>query len=133
MYVSTDFLFIIMKTNDLGERFMFVSNPIGQLLPIFAQGKFSEFELYEYGTEHDWGEIPEPPHIGLWVWEYEPYGGAYDAYNGDYDGMHIDHGLWRSLTPREWYFVQHGESPWVPISDMGERELHKEELENKIK
>lgn len=119
-----------METSDTGERLMFVANPIGQLFPMFAHGKFSEVELYEYGTEHDWtDEVPAPPNIGLWVWEYTPSGGNHDAWNGDYDGVTIDHGTWRPLTPLEWHFVQNGENPWVPIIDAEEHEMRKEELE----
>jgi hypothetical protein len=117
-----------MKTDDPGERFLFAANPIGQLLPMFAQGKFSEVELYEYGTEHNWSdEVPEPPGIGLWVWEYSPSGGAYDPWNGDYDGVDIDHGTWRPLTAVEWHFVQQGENPWIPLMESEERAIQEEE------
>lgn len=119
-----------MKISNDGERFMFAANPIGQLLAMFAQGKFSEIEFYEYGREHDWtNEIPPPPNVGLWVWEYSPSGGNYDAWNGDYDGVYIDNGTWRPLTSREWYFVQQGENPWVPLIEGEEHETRKEELE----
>lgn len=119
-----------MEAPDTGERFMFAANPIGQLFAMFAQGKFSEVELYEYGTEHDWAdELPSPPNIGLWVWEYTPSGGNCDAWNGDYDAVDIDHGTWRTLTPLEWHFVQNGESPWAPIIDAEEHEMRQEELE----
>lgn len=110
-----------MKIANDGERIMFVANPIGQLLVMFAQGKCSEVELYGYGSEHDWvDEIPPPPNVGLWVWEYKPSGGNYNAWNGDYGSIEIDDGTWRPLTPREWYFVQQGENPWIPVED-GER------------
>lgn len=118
-----------MKTTDPGERLMFAANPIGQLLPMFAQGKFSEVELYEYGTEHDWSdEVPSPPGIGLWVWEYKPTGGGPD-YWGEYDAPDIDHGTWRPLTALEWHFVQNGENPWIPMIEAEEHEARREEEE----
>lgn len=119
-----------METVDTGERFMFAANPIGQLFVMFAQGKCSEIELYEYGTEHDWtDEFPSPPNIGLWVWEYTPVGGEYDPWNGDYSDVDLDNGTWRALTSLEWHFVQNGENPWVPIIDAEEHEMRQEEIE----
>jgi len=117
-----------MKIANDGERLMFAANPIGQLQAMFAQGKFSEVELYEYGRDHDWSdEVPPPPNIGLWVWEYQPTGGGPD-YWGECDAPDIDQGTWRTLTPREWYFVQQGENPWVPLIDAEEHENRKEKL-----
>jgi hypothetical protein len=110
-----------MKTDEPGERFMFASNSIGQMIPMFAQGKFSEIELSEFGRDHDWdGEIPSPPGLGLWVWEYAPTGGTYDAWNGDYDDVLLDSGTWRPLTAIEWQFVQNNESPWVSFIETEE-------------
>jgi hypothetical protein len=124
-----------MKIANDGERLMFAANPIGQLLAMFAQGKFSEVELYEYGSDHDWSdEVPPPPNVGLWVWEYSPSGGHYDPWNGDYDNVEIDNGTWRTLTSLEWHFVQQGENPWVPLIEAEEHEARKEELDiSKIK
>lgn len=113
---------ISVKIGNDGERFMFAANPVGQLLPMFAQGKFSEIELYEYGGTHDWSnEVPSPPGIGLWVWEYQPSGGGPD-YWGEYSEPDIDQGTWRTLTSLEWYFVQQGENPWMPIMEAEDRE-----------
>jgi hypothetical protein len=118
-----------MRTDETGERFMFAANPIGQLLPMFAQGKFSEIELYEYGSERDWSDsVPSPPGIGLWVWEYKVTGGGPD-YWGEYDAPDIDHGTWRPLTAAEWHFVQSGENPWIPVMDSEEHEARREEEE----
>lgn len=123
-----------MKITNDGERIMFASNPLDQLFPMFAQGKFSEVELYAYGSEHDWtDEIPSPPGVGLWVWEYTPSGGNYQSYNGEYDAVDMDNGTWRQLTFREWYFVQQGENPWVPVEE-GERiDNLKEDFEYNVK
>jgi hypothetical protein len=66
----------------------------------------------------------------MWVWEYKPTGGGYDAWNGDYDGVDINNGVWRSLTPREWHFIQNGENPWAPLIDAEEHENRKEKLLN---
>jgi hypothetical protein len=118
-----------MPIDEYSERFMFAANPIGQLLPMFAQGKFSEIELYEYGRERDWSDsVPSPPGIGLWVWEYKPTGGGPD-YWGEYDAPDIDHGTWRPLTAAEWHFVQNGEPPWAPVIEAEEHEARLEELE----
>ena len=119
-----------MKTSEPGERLMFAYNSIKQLMPLFAQGKFSEVELSEFGREHDWeGEVPSPPGLGLWVWEYTPTGGRYDAWNGDYDDVDIDSGTWRPLTPIEWQFVQNGESPWTSSMNAEEDDLKALKLE----
>lgn len=119
-----------MKTTNDRERLMFVATPIGQLFPMFAQGKYSEVEFYEFGTEHDWvEEVPAPPSIGLWVWEYKPSGGNYDSWNGDFDGVQIDNGKWRALTSLEWHFIQNGENPWVPLIESEVHEARKEESE----
>lgn len=124
-----------MKIINDGERIMFAANPIGQLFAMFAQGKFSEIEFYEYGREHDWtDELPAPPNLGMWVWEYTPSGGEYDAYNGDYGDVFLDNGTWRPLTSLEWYFVKQGENPWVPIMEAEAREAHNsfvEDIQNK--
>src|SRR5579864_8185525 len=90
------------------------------LVPLYAHGKFAEYLVYECGSEiSDWsdmvpyGELGQPGHgVGLWVWQFVPTGGGYDSYNGDYDDPYIDKGEWRALEPREWHFVQIGESPW---------------------
>jgi hypothetical protein len=116
-----------MKIANDGERIMFAVNPLGQLQAMFAQGAVSEIEFYEFGRDHDWtDEVPAPPNIGLWVWEYKPSGGGYDAYNGDYRDVDIDDGEWRPLSNLEWHFVQHGENPWIPFMEAEAREAQNE-------
>lgn len=104
------------------NKILFAAGPHSQLLPIFACGEYAEVELQEYGTERDWSDsVPEPPELGLWVWEFNPTGGGKNYYTEDYDDIDIDSGIWRPLDYREWHFIQNGEPPWAP-----ETEIYKE-------
>lgn len=104
-----------MNQDNQHELILFVANPIHNLCPLFVRGAFIEVEFFEYGNERDWDDsVPEPPGIGLWVWEFTPTGGDQD-YMGEYNDVDIDKGQWRPLTAREWHFVQQGEPPWEPV------------------
>jgi len=106
-----------MKQDYEPELILFAANPIHQLCPMFVRGSFIEVEMYEYGHERDWSDaVPEPPGIGMWVWEFEPTGGSQN-YWGEYDEVDIDKGKWRPLTAREWHFLQQGEPPWEPVRE----------------
>lgn len=102
------------------NKILFAAGPHSQLLPIFACGEYAEVELQEYGTEREWSDcIPDPPDLGLWVWEFDPTGGG-RTYDGDYDDVDIDRGIWRPLDYREWHFIQNNEVPWAPMTNVYE-------------
>lgn len=87
---------------NLSEKIIFEYKSNGQLIPLYASGIYSECIIIE--NDISWiHELPAPPNIGIWTWEYSPIYGIDD----DAD---IDYGDWRILTEQELLIIKNGKN-----------------------